>query len=133
MKRRSRIATKRQPKDDTSKPTGPLNARAVISTSRWGATRRGGALSTSGDSTMSDDLMFDRDAAQDAFLAELPADPPQGAKFTLRVGAGHELGPTYQAGELVTFHVDDTPTLGATWLFDSGDDVVIALVLGWDD
>jgi hypothetical protein len=33
----------------------------------------------------------------------------------------------------VTLHVDDTPTLGATWLFDNGDDVVIALVLGWDD
>ena len=26
--------------------------------------------------------------------------------------------------------VDDTPTLGATWLFDNGDDVTIALVLG---
>jgi hypothetical protein len=36
-------------------------------------------------------------------------------------------------GELVTLHVDDTPTLGATWLFESGDDVTIALVLGWDD
>ena len=24
-------------------------------------------------------------------------------------------------------------TLGATWLFDNGEDVVIALVLGWND
>jgi hypothetical protein len=31
------------------------------------------------------------------------------------------------------FHVNDKPMLGATWLFDNGDDVVIAPVLGWDD
>jgi hypothetical protein len=71
---------------------------------------------------------FDRDEAVESFLADLPADTPQGSQFTLQ--PGHDLGPTYQAGELVTFHVDDTPTLGATWLFDNGDDVTNAL-LGW--
>ena len=29
--------------------------------------------------------------------------------------------------------MDDRPTLGATWLFDNGEDITIALVLGWDD
>jgi len=84
------------------------------------------------DTTMSD-IVLDRDEAIEAFLADLPFVPPQGSQFTLRIQPGHDLGPTYQAGELVTFHVDDTPTLGATWLFDNGDDVTIALVLGWDD
>jgi hypothetical protein len=72
------------------------------------------------------DTFTDRDDAAEAFLADLPADPPQGSQFTLRIQPGHDLGPTYQAGELVTFHVDDTPTLGATWLFDNGEDVAIA-------
>jgi hypothetical protein len=26
-----------------------------------------------------------------------------------------------------------SPTISATWFFDNGEDVVIALVLGWDD
>jgi hypothetical protein len=79
------------------------------------------------------DIVFDRDEAQAAFLDALPFDPPQGAQFSMRLGPDHQLGPTYRTGELVTLHVDDTPTLGATWLFDNGDDVMIALVLGWDD
>jgi hypothetical protein len=79
------------------------------------------------------DIAFDRDEAQAAFLDGLPFDPPQGAQFSMRLGPDHQLGPTYRVGELVTMHGDDTPTLGATWLFDNGDDVTIALVLGWDD
>ena len=79
------------------------------------------------------DTLTDRDEAVEAFLADLPFVPPQGSQFTLRIQPGHDLGPTYQAGELVTFHVDDTPTLGATWLFEGGADVTIALVLGWDE
>jgi hypothetical protein len=79
------------------------------------------------------DTVAGRDEAIEAFLADLPEDPPQGSQFTLRIQPGHDLGPTYQAGELVTLHVDNTPTLGATWLFECGDDVTIALVLGWDD
>jgi hypothetical protein len=36
-------------------------------------------------------------------------------------------------GELVTLHVDDTPMLGATWLFDNGINVFIDRVPIWDD
>ena len=51
----------------------------------------------------------------------------------MRLQPEHALGPDYTVGEMVTLYVDDTPTIGTTWLFDNGADVTIALVLGWDD
>jgi hypothetical protein len=72
------------------------SCRSLFLLANRGAARRGAALPLFGDTTMSD-IVLDRDEAIEAFLADLPADPPQGSGFTIRIQPGHDLGPTYQA------------------------------------